>query len=170
MERYVYEPEGRVSVYDGSGTSIASEGTHDWRYLFGGGRRDGQDLYYLNGQQWDYLTGGPLTHDPVAYWTDQLAITPPSLSFYDRAVVTTVPIVVGVGVTVLTGGFGAGVGGAIIAGGLGGLTGGATAGFSNAYAGGASIRDSFQAAGYEGAIGGTLGGVGGRRRRENQGC
>ena len=103
MERYFYSPEGKLLITNGQWqTKDAS--AYDWRYTYQGGRLDGQGLYYVHGGEWDYRTGDPLKHDPMSYWGEHLSYTPPSLSFFDNAVIKVVPIAVGLALMPLTAG------------------------------------------------------------------
>ena len=68
VERYLYTPEGRMEVKTGQwGDLPPGPSAYEWRYTFRGGRKDAQGLYWINGQEWDYMTGGVLKEDPVAY-------------------------------------------------------------------------------------------------------
>jgi hypothetical protein len=75
-ERYLYTPEGLWTVGGASGdewftTDLAGNKqplSHaDWRYVFHGGRYDGQGLFSLGGVEMDALTGGALSEDFYAY-------------------------------------------------------------------------------------------------------
>jgi hypothetical protein len=88
IERYFYTPEGQLTITDPAANTVRASSNYDWRYLYQGGRLDGTGIYQIGSSEWDYLSGGPLEHDAQAYWNDHLAITPESLSFYDRAVLT----------------------------------------------------------------------------------
>ena len=149
VERYFYSPEGQLLITAPNGAARAAS-QYQWRYLFRGGRQDGQNLYRIGGQEWDWRQGGPLEHDPEAYWNDHLAIKPPSLSTYDRVVIFAVPVAIGLALTPLTAGMSLWAAGALI----GGVT-GATAGFSNSYAAGNS---GWRVAG-DTALGGSVGAV-----------
>ena len=67
-ERYLYTPDGKMEFKNGSwGDTANRQSELNWRYTFHGTRRDGEGLYNTGGGEWDYLTGGRLSQDPVAY-------------------------------------------------------------------------------------------------------
>ena len=70
LRRYVYTPEGRLTTLDANEQTLPKfkEPTYAWRYLYQTGRRDGEGLYEIHGQEHDYLTGGPLAEDPSGYY------------------------------------------------------------------------------------------------------
>jgi hypothetical protein len=51
-------------------------------YAFKGGFEDVSGIYHIGNQEWDSLTGSPLSHDPAAYWDQQIPHTPTGLSIY----------------------------------------------------------------------------------------
>jgi YD repeat-containing protein len=91
IERYFYSPEGQLTITDPAANTVRASSNYDWRYLYQGGRLDGTGSYRIGSSEWDYLSGGPLEQDAQAYWNDHLAITPESLSLYDRAVLGVSP-------------------------------------------------------------------------------
>ena len=151
VERYFYSPEGKLLITNGQWQTKDASG-YDWRYTYQGGRLDGQGLYYVHGGEWDYRTGDPLKHDAMSYWGEHLSYTPPSLSFYDKAVIRVAPIVLGAVVGVATGGLGFAA-----AGFFGGYAGGLLGGAASSYAAG---NDATQIIG-DAAVGGMIGGFSG---------
>jgi YD repeat-containing protein len=70
IERYRFQPTGSVTVLDANGAVLgvgSSNSAYNWRYLYEGSRDDGGGVYYLNGLEWNSLTGLPLKEDPTAY-------------------------------------------------------------------------------------------------------
>jgi hypothetical protein len=95
LERYFYLPEWALQITDAAGNQTRTSSRYEWRYLYGGGRQDGASIYRIGTGEWDYLTGGPLEHDPQAYWGQKLAYTPPSLSTFDKvALVAAAPVAI----------------------------------------------------------------------------
>ena len=70
VERYEFTPEGKREVFAG-GHGARPDTLYEWRYGFREGRSDGGGLWNLGGVEHDYLTGGPLLEDPVAYSRDR---------------------------------------------------------------------------------------------------
>jgi YD repeat-containing protein len=141
LERYLYTPEGKLEIRTPDMSTVRTNSGYGWGYTYHSGRRDGQGLYYVGGQVYDYLTANPVQPDPASYWGILNEMQPPSLSWYDRTVLFAAPVAIGVVVGVATGGLGF-----LAAGALGGLTGGFAGGASNAYASGASAGRCSRAA------------------------
>jgi len=156
VERYLYTPEGRLEICTPDMSTVRTSSGYAWGYTYHSGRRDGQGLYYVGGQVYDYLTANPVQPDPASYWGILNEMQPPSLSWYDRTVLFAAPVAIGVVVGVATGGLGF-----LAAGALGGLAGGFAGGASNAYASGASAGQVFKSGAIGGAVGAAAGALGG---------
>lgn len=70
VERYIYQPAGSVTVLNTNGSVRgigSSNSAYNWFYLYEGSRDSGGGFYYLNGVEWNSLTGLPVKEDPTAY-------------------------------------------------------------------------------------------------------
>jgi hypothetical protein len=120
LERYLYTPEGKLEIRTPDMSTVRTNSGYGWGYTYHSGRRDGQGLYYVGGQVYDYLTANPVQPDPASYWGILNEMQPPSLSWYDRTVLFAAPVVAGVAGFIVGGPAGA----YIAAAGVLGLTGG----------------------------------------------
>src|SRR5205823_13853364 len=66
VERYVYYPYGGVALYDPSWT-IESSNTHDWKYLFQGGRYDWINAYSFRNRNLNASLDRWTQNDPIGF-------------------------------------------------------------------------------------------------------
>jgi RHS repeat-associated protein len=67
LERYVYDPYGKVTVLNASWTTLSSS-AYGWQYLHQGGRLDATSgLYYFRNRDYSATMGRWMTTDPIRF-------------------------------------------------------------------------------------------------------
>ncbi len=177
VERFVYDSLGHATVLDGTTLAVKAASDFHWDYTYQDARQDpGQNLVQFSGSNYSTVNGTTIQPDYVKAVDGQ---NPYTLSTYDRVVLTTGPIAIGLVLTAATAGAaapwiglaltGAGLSataavtvGGVLATSAGAAVGGAFMTGANSYAAGGSGSEIAQDAafgGLAGAAGGLVGGV-----------
>jgi len=68
VERYTYDPYGKITIYDGTWTNVLSASASDNEVLFCGYRRDTETgLYHVRNRMYHPLLGRWIQRDPLGY-------------------------------------------------------------------------------------------------------